>query len=383
MNQPTELHELLRVILNETEKIFDVEGTSILLEDKETGNLRFFIATGEKKDVLNSIQMKKGQGVCGYVYDSGEILVENDPSKSQFFSDEVDKKSKFVTRNLLCVPLKVENTIIGVIELVNKKKGNFLQSDVEFLDAIASQVSITLERARLIEEKIKAEKLATIGETVAGLAHYIKNILNGLKGGSYIIEKNIDKIESDKVRAGWKMVEKNINKISSLALDMLQYSKEREPEYEDINVNSLIKDAIELNKQKTVENNISIEEDLQSDMKEIQIDAQGIFRCILNLVNNSTDALKDVKNATLRISSTQAHNRNVRIEIHDNGCGIKKELLDKLFTKFFSTKGSKGTGLGLPVTKKIIEEHNGSIYCVSELNKGTTFIIDLPGKINK
>ena len=357
--------------------MFLVEGTSILLEDKETGELHFHICTGEKKEQLLSLRMDKGEGVCGYVFETGKSLVENNPEESKLFSHRVDKESSFITRNLLCVPLEIKGKTIGVIELVNKIEGNFTEGDVDFLTAIASQVSITLERARLVEEMIKSERLASIGETVAGLSHCIKNILNGLKGGAYILNKNLQKIDSPKMKIGFEMVQKNIEKISSLVLDMLEYSKERKPEYELSNINSIIDDVIELVAAKAEANNISIIKNFQKGLQEIEIDPKGIFRCILNLAGNSIDALTDTDNARLEFI-TKKENKFVIIEIKDNGCGIKKELQKKLFTKFFSTKGSKGTGFGLPVTKKIINEHKGTIKCVSRENAGTTFSIKLP-----
>ena len=377
MNQTNDFNELLNIILRETEKLFDVEGTSILLEDKETGKLFFYISTGEKKDVLNTIQMCRGEGVCGYVFDTGKILVENHPETSTMFSNKVDKQSKFITKNLLCVPLKINENIIGVIELVNKKNRDFTQGDVEFLDAIAIQISLTLERARMVEEMIKSERLASIGETVAGLAHCIKNILNGLRGGAFIVNKSIKKIESEKLELGWEMVQININKISALALDMLHYSKERIPQVESTDLNKLLEEVIELMRQNAEEHNISIEKTLQPGLGNIEIEAKGIYRCVLNLVSNAIDALECREKGIVMVSSKREKDF-VRIEIEDNGCGVDEELQKKLFTKFFSTKGSKGTGLGLPVTQKIIHEHKGTISVSSKKDVGTKFVINLP-----
>lgn len=378
MNQTTDFKDLLNVILRETEKIFDIEGASILLEDKKTEELYFYITTGKKKNILKTIKINKGEGICGHVYKTGEILIENNPGKSILFSDKVDKKSKFVTKNLLSVPLKIKENRIGVIELVNKKNGNFNKRDVKFLTAIASQISITLERARLVKEKINSERLAAIGETVAGLSHFIKNIVNGLRGGSFIINKYIDKIESQKIKTGWKMVQKNINKISSLVMDMLLYSKDRKPEYKIVSIKSIINDVIELEKTKAKLHNIKFINEFSDDINQIKLDPNGIFRAILNIVNNSIDALKKQEQGYIKITTRKDNEGYVIIKIKDNGCGIKEEMQDNLFTKFFSTKGSKGSGFGLPITKKIIEEHQGRIQCNSEANKGTEFIIKLP-----
>ena len=377
MNQTYNLNELLNLILVETEKMFGVEGTSILLEENHTGNLKFYVSTGEKRNILKTISMKRGEGICGYVYETGKILMENDAKKSKFFSDKADKKANFITRNLLCVPLQIKDKRIGVIELVNKKNGRFSQNDIEFLQAIANQISLSLERQILIDEKIKSEKLATIGETIAGLSHYIKNILNGFTGGAFIIDKNIGKIESEKVKIGWQMIKTNIEKISQLVLDMLQYSKTRTPELKKEDINKIIEDVLALEKKRFQKNKIKINKKLQQNLPLIPIEEKDIYRCFLNLIGNSIDALENSQNAIITVT-TKKDDSHLLVEIEDNGIGISEENQKKLFTKFFSTKGSKGTGFGLPITKKIVEEHHGSISVFSRLNKGTKITIRLP-----
>jgi len=379
LNRTNELNELLNIILSETEKIFNVDGTSILLEDKTSGQLYFYFATGVKKEILKTIKMRSGEGICGHVFETGRMLLENNPSKNPLFSNKVDKMSSFKTRNLLCLPLIQGNKIIGVMELVNKKSSNFSNDDAEFLSAIATQISLALERARLHEEKIRSERLATIGETVAGLSHCIKNILNGLKGGAYIINKNLLSDDLGKINTGWNIVQKNIGKITSLTLDMLQYSKNREPEYKIVRINELITDVTDLLNERFTHKDIQLNLQFDENLSEVEIDSNGIFRCLLNLVSNSVDAFDSTDTNKITIK-TESDNDNFNIYIEDNGSGISEDNLKKLFSIFFSTKGSKGTGLGLLVTKKIIEEHDGTLIVESEENVNTTILIKLPKK---
>lgn len=377
LNRTNELDELLDIILSETENIFDVEGTSILLEDKNSGQMYFYVATGEKKDILHTIKMERGEGICGYVFETNKVLLENNPSDNTFFCDKADKSTNFVTKNILCVPLALKDDPIGVLELVNKIESEFNENDVEFLKAVAAQVSLALERARLHTEKIRSERLATIGETVAGLSHCIKNILNGLKGGAFIVNKNLATIESPKLNTGWNIVQKNIEKISGLTLDMLHYSKDREPEYEDVNIQELITDVTDLLAERFSQQDIELRLQFDPKLQTAEIDPKGIHRCLLNLVSNSIDAFCK-PNTNIVTIKTELKEDSIYIYVRDNGCGISEENRKKLFTKFFSTKGSGGTGLGLPVTKKIIEEHGGRLTVESTENAGTTFIIKLP-----
>ncbi len=377
MNQANDLAELLNVILTESENLFNVAGTSIFLEDKDTGKLFFYIATGKKKYVLKTIYLQRCDGIRGYVFNTGKVLLENDPEV--LFCGRKDKSSTFAMKNILCLPLKIQNKIIGVIELVNKKNGDFSEDDVELLRAVSSQISITLERARLIEEKIKSERLATIGDTIAGLSHYIKNILNGLRCGEFIINKNIKSRNFEKLVTGWKIIQKNINKISTLVLDMLQYSKVGEPRYILTDINTLITDVSELLNAKIKAKKIDLTMNLGKDVGDIEIDPIGIYRCILNLFSNSIEAFKRVENKKIELQTILNEN-DVHIIIKDNGCGITKDNQEKLFTKYFSTKGLNGTGLGLPITKKIIEDHKGRLQLKSEKDIGTVFTIILPRK---
>jgi len=378
LNRSDNFNNILNIILKETEKIFNVEGTSILLKDEETGNLHFYVVTGKKKDELNSIQMKHGEGVCGHVFQSGEPLIENNPEESNFFSNKVDKETNFQTLNLLAVPLNIDDKKIGVLELVNKTEGDFTQDDLDFLEFVATQISITLERARSVEEKIKSERLASIGETVASLSHCIKNILHGFQGGATIIEMHLNKLEkNNKIIKGWEIIKPNIERVSDLAMGMLEYSKERPPDYQKININSIINNIIQLKKHHEEYKNITIDVDLELEQEAIDIDPDRIFRCFLNIYSNALDATLNKTDGLISVS-TKKQGSFIEIEFKDNGIGIEKDHIDKLFTKFFSTKGSKGTGLGLPTSHKIITEHKGTVSIESEIDVGTSVIIQLP-----
>jgi PAS domain S-box-containing protein len=273
---------------------------------------------------------------------------------------------------------------------------------------------------RLEKELIKSERLAAIGQTVAGLAHGVKNILNGLKGGLYIVNtalKNgaaglaaenkidynnmftaplqarslkriIDNNETErqqkKLKTGWEMVERNIHKVSDLVLDLLSYSKEREPEYEIYNPNIIADEVCDLMESKAKEYDIDLLRDIDREMGEIYLDPKGIHSCLLNLVSNAIDAcvfdLDTQKQWYVKVRTRRENKSGVVFEVIDNGCGMGEETQSKLFAEFFSTKGTRGTGLGLLVTQKIVNEHGGTMDVVSRLGKGTTFTIRLQGK---
>ena len=238
------------------------------------------------------------------------------------------------------------------------------------------------EIKRLQEELITSERLAATGQTVAGLAHYIKNILNGLKGGTYVLNVALDKNNTDKIKNGWTMIERNVGRISDLVLDLLTYSKERKPERESCFPNEIVKEVSGLMQSKARENNIEIERDLDPSIGEVYIDPKAIHRSLLNLISNAIDACifdsTSKKQWTVKLTTEIEENHIIRFEVADNGMGMDKETKEKIFSSLFSTKGERGTGLGLLVTEKIIKENGGEINVASKVGNGTTFTIYLP-----
>ncbi len=238
------------------------------------------------------------------------------------------------------------------------------------------------EIKRLGKELLKSERLAAIGQTVAGLAHGIKNILHGLKGGSYLVDIGIKKDESEKLKKGWDMIKRNIGRTSNLVMDLLSYSKEREPEFETCLPNQIADDVCALLQDKARENNVKLVKHFDDSIGEVSMDPNSVHEVLLNLMSNAVDAClfdEDIsKNFQVDLKTTSEKDNVIRFEISDNGVGMDEDVIKKLFTSFFSTKGHRGTGLGLMVTRKLIEEHNGSIDVNSQPGKGTTVIFRMP-----
>jgi PAS domain S-box-containing protein len=244
------------------------------------------------------------------------------------------------------------------------------------------------EIKRLEKELISAERLAAVGQTVAGLAHCVKNILHGLKGGSYLVDLGINKNKMDKLKSGWDMVQRNITLTHDLVQDLLSYSKEREPEYEPCRPNEIADDVCELMQGVAQTHLVTIEKRFSPDVHEVVLDPRTVHRCLLNLVSNAIDACRDDpdpnKEHRVIVETTMQKDAWIRFAVRDNGSGMSEEVRSKLFASFFSTKGAKGTGLGLLVTGKLIEENRGTIDVDSTEGEGTCFTIRLPidGKAN-
>ncbi len=243
------------------------------------------------------------------------------------------------------------------------------------------------EIRRLENQLVRSERLAAIGQTIAGMAHGVKNILHGFKGGSYLVDIGIERNDSIKLKKGWDMIQRNVERTSSLVMDLLSYSKERIPEYEKCYPNKIAVDVCELLENIANENHVEIINDFDDSISVVLMDPRTIHRSLMNIMTNAIDAClfdEDTsKNWRITLKTVQENNRHIRFEITDNGAGMRDEVKEKLFTSFFSTKGHRGTGLGLLVTRKMVEEHNGRISVASRLGEGTTFTIRLPYEMVK
>jgi signal transduction histidine kinase len=230
------------------------------------------------------------------------------------------------------------------------------------------------------ELKFLQSELAVLGETIAGMSHSVKNILAGLEGGVYVVDSGLKSGKDDKIRVGWEMVKKNVVKVSELVRDILYASKERQPEYVKCDPSTILNEIYELFSQKTQEFDISLAKNYPESLGEFSIDPKGIHTVLSNLMSNAIEACRSAGHAgdPLIELSAYLNNDQLVIRVTDNGIGMPEEVRKNLFTKFYSTKGSKGTGLGLVVSRKIIEEHGGVVEVSSEPGKGTQFCIKLP-----
>jgi signal transduction histidine kinase len=242
----------------------------------------------------------------------------------------------------------------------------------------------TGELMRMQKELVRSERLAATGQTVAGLAHAIKNILGGLKGGRYMVNQGFALNEMKYLKDGWDMVERNIEKVVGLTRDLLNYCREREPDRKRVNPNDLVREVYTLYQEQAKQKRIQMTLDLDPEIGPADLDPQGIQEVLNNLVMNAMDACSlgdgTVQDAEIRIKSRSLPEKRILLEVKDNGLGMDQETRQKIFNIFFSTKGSKGTGLGLLISQKIVQEHGGEICVDSEPRKGSVFQVILPAQ---
>ena len=250
-----------------------------------------------------------------------------------------------------------------------------------FYDSLNRLVGIIVTLVNITSVKEMQKQLIMVGQTVAGMAHSIKNIMMGLDGGIYIVNSGIKENDQKEIKDGWEIVLLNFEKLSHLVKDILYCSREREPNFRSVNPNAVVTEVYNLFKDLAARYSIEIHLDLDPAVEETVADPEGLHTVLTNLVTNAMDACKmDLWKDThlLEIRTRTGLDGSTIIEVADNGVGIDKELKHHVFEDFFTSKGDKGTGLGLMVTQKIMKEHGGSITFRSRPSQGTTFVVSFP-----
>ncbi len=245
------------------------------------------------------------------------------------------------------------------------------------------EMSVDLRPLKALEqEKLQAERLAIVGQTVASLAHGIKNILTGLEGGVYVTQTAMSKADQALLQKGWEMVERNIQRISHLVRDLLAYSRVGVGELIPTDPNGLAKEVFGLFSETARRMGIQLILEQDASVGEVPMDPRAVHTCLANLLSNAIDACaedpQEKEHRVILRTRGGPEEGQISLEVEDNGMGMDESTKQKLFQRFFSTKGTRGTGLGLMLTSKLVHEHGGTISVDSCPGHGSRFQIILP-----
>jgi signal transduction histidine kinase len=299
----------------------------------------------------------------------------------QWLGGEYDGETEVSAGWVVVYPLRIQERPVGLLLVPAEKSDDGAAGPAvgaELVHALTQHVAIALEFSDLQSELVGQERLAAIGETVAGLAHCLKNTLNGLRAGQYVIDRAVKMKNQDKIRKGWRVLKAGISKVETLTFNMLYVIKERKPQREPVDPNEVLREVADIMRQAATDRGLEIRLQLDDAIGEHPLDRMTIYRAVLNLVSNALDACLESDEGSAITITSLARPEDVRISITDDGIGMSAEIRARLFTRFFSTKQGRGTGLGLSVVQKIIEEHGGRLSVESVEGEGSTFHIHLP-----
>ncbi len=377
----TDLNTLLARIMEESKQIAHAEACSLMLYDAATEELYFEVALGESGDqeaLKREVRLSKGEGIAGVAAETRQSVNVPDVREDRRFYQSADETSHFETRSLLAVPLLDRENLIGVIEVVNKVGGGpFTSTDLHVMEIFGGLVATSIANARLIEENLQAERLAALGQAVAGLAHYTKNIITGMSGSVDLIDQGLERNNSEFLERSWPIFKRSTKRIANFVEDMLAFSKPRVPHRELTDIQGLIEDVSQTFWAMLSRKKIELTVTSEALTGESRVDPRGLYRCLLNLVLNAAEALPN-EGGAVRIEARNVEKNALVIEVSDNGPGIPEKDTKRIFDPFYSTKGSQGTGLGLAVCQKIVAEHDGQLSVSHSPEGGALFRIVIP-----
>ncbi len=380
-----DIDELLGRILQLVFEWVEADRGCVMLLDPETRQLK----TKARRDrrSANVSSMAISRTILDYVLERGEGVLTSDAQDDDRFNTGHSVMRTGV-REAICVPMQGRYGTVGILyvdtttplaEAMGPGQRQFTDEHLKLMVAIGHQAALAVEDTTYYSAMVQSERLAAVGHTIATLSHHIKNILQGIRGGSYLVEMGLENEDLAVLTKGWQIVSRNQNKISSLVMDMLSFSKEREPDPVPSDLTALITDIVETVHHRAEESGTTLRWTPPADLPRMLFDPEGISRAVLNVVSNALDAVEGRQGAEVEIRVHCDRTRKlVRITITDNGEGMSEETLAQIFKLFVSTKGSRGTGLGLTVSQKILHEHGGDIRADSRLGEGSTFHLEFP-----
>ena len=314
------------------------------------------------------------------------VLTEKMALMSQNLSDDIrlkDSESLQLDRQkaVMCVPIIAGEKVIGALYVDSDSRlEEMTQEDTAFAVAVANELALTIANIRLQQTVIHNERMAAVGLTVSNLAHNIKNLTMINRNAAEMMQINLDRLGDPDADKCWKIINDGISKINRLAMDMLAYVGSQPLAQRPTDVNRAIRAAIDGLAKKHAGKGFEISLDLSPSVAEWEIDEMQFQQALVNLVVNAIDAVGPKENGSIRISSAIRSDDRLVVAVEDNGCGMSPEDRKKIFELFFTTKGSGGNGLGLPMVSKFIESSGAKLMVTSKKDDGSTFKMIFPPK---
>ncbi len=380
------LEQLLRRILQLVFEFVHADRGCVLLMDTASGKLEPCVQISRGSD---SGQMIISQTILDYVLQRREGVLTTNAQADMRWTPTASIRQLGI-REAICVPMLGRYGLVGAMYIdtaapvgeVLRAAGEatrFTPDHLTLMMAVAHQAALAVEDTRFYQAMVRAERLAAIGQAIATLSHHIKNILQGIRGGSFLIKDGLARGDQNMVRQGWQFVEKNQERISNLVLNMLSFSKERRAEPTPGNLNQLVHEVVELARGRTQDQTVQLKFHPHPDLPTLMFDPDAIHQALLNVVMNAVEACAAEGKGQVEVRVLyDPQSQQATVEVSDTGPGIPPEKLESIFEPFVSTKGNRGTGLGLPVTRKLLREHGGDVSVESQLGRGSIFRLWFP-----
>ncbi len=370
VNSAIDINTLLGLILGAATRSINADRGTLYLIDAEAGEIWSKMMQGK---TLVEIRLPIGKGLAGYVAQTGETVNITDAYKDPRFNPEIDRKSGYHTRNVLCMPMRdKEGKPIGVFQFLNKSWGSFTSEDESFIDALSVHAAIALENATLVQQMVQTERLSAVGRMASTIIHDIKNPMGTLRVYAQVIKKKTESPEA--IRMADEMI-RQVDRFVTMTQEILDFSRGvSEIKLEKVEVGEMMEAALTFVEKDLGNTNVTMIRKFDYTGPCV-LDVEKMVRVFYNLAGNAGDAMP--KGGTLTIS-TAKRNDHLVIAFEDTGSGIPEEIKSRIFEPFATFGKRHGTGLGLSIVKKIIDDHKGTIEVESRAGEGTTFRLIIP-----
>jgi len=380
VHSSTSVKEALDTVVQKTTQALEAKGAILRILNLDTHHLELCAAYGLSEQYLAKGPVSSQQIITDLCRLNRVIIIEDMISDPRVQYPQAAEREGI--RMMLDLPLTLGNHFIGILRIFFPQKRPFSDEELNFVVSIGEQISLAIEKARLIETKqaqydqlaIHTEKLSALGRMAAGIAHEINNPLAGILLYSSNLIKKVP--PEGKVKEGLEVIIRETIRCKSIIQELLEFSRDREPQKKLSNLNAILAKALSILENEFRLRHIRVEKELAGDIKDTCLDENQIEQVFVNLLLNSVQAMEDGGLITIQSRFDRLQDR-LKVVISDTGCGIPEESIPKIFEPFFSTK-PKGTGLGLAVSYGIIRNHGGSIQVDSRLGRGSRFTLELP-----
>jgi signal transduction histidine kinase len=391
VNSSLETETALDHALTSVELSLHAEVSSIFEVDRATGELFFRLARGPGSGKIKPLRLKIGQGIAGWVAQTEKSLICPDPYRDDRFSPQFDTESGFLTRSILCVPLKSRDRLMGVLEVLNKQDGrSFTADDLEILTMLSNMIGPALENAQLytrlkekliltqeelkvVEEKLlQSERLAALGKLSRGVAHEVRNPVMIIGGFARRLQKALP--ASDPAREMIVPIIQEVHRLEQMVAEIEAFTVLLEPDLKPRDLAGVVDQVLSACAGVLEQREIALERQIPPDLPQIPLDEHLMNQALQHLIDNAMEAMPAGGQLALTVTPEP---RGLRLTLKDTGMGIPPEDMPYIFDPFFSSK-PEGTGMGLTRVHQIIRDHRGEIQINSAPGQGTVVDIWLP-----
>lgn len=366
-----DLDHLLQRIVGVAVELVEGEASSILLYNDSRRELFFQASSDTRNEAAMRGIVIPAESLAGWVATNRQPVIVNDVQKDKRYFSRVEKTLETPVHNLIAVPLIAKDRLVGVLEVINKKHGKFGLRDEETLQVLSAQAAIAIQNAQLFQQS----------DLISELVHELRTPLASILTISYLLQR--DELPVAQRSGLAKTIHQEAMRLNELAtsfLDLARLESGRSSYYmSTFSISELIKEVIQIVHLRAVEANIDLSSETRPDLPPLTADRDKIKQVLLNLISNAIKYNKPEGSVVIRAG---VEKDTMTISVQDSGIGIPPEDLQNLFEKYYRTRKtestSKGTGLGLFISKRIIEGHRGVILVDSKVDEGTTFTVRLP-----